>query len=130
MTQALQRTPVALLLQQGLDLGLEDLRVEGFEQVVHRATGITLEHSRLGLLIGGQENDRGKPCTLAAAHQAGDFEAIHARHLHIQQHQVDFVLKQRAQGFRSGACGEHLPVLTGQQGTHADQILRVIVDDQ
>ncbi|MNF85693.1 hypothetical protein D3C84_680990 [compost metagenome] len=130
VAQALQRAAIALMLKHRLDFRLEDLRIEGFEQVIHRAAGIALDHGGLGLFVGGEENDGRVASALTAAHQTRDFKAIHARHLHIQQHQVDFVLKQRAQGFRSGACSDYLPVLTGQQGTHADQIFRVIIDDQ
>ncbi|MNF03726.1 hypothetical protein D3C80_2030970 [compost metagenome] len=68
--------------------------------------------------------------SLAAAHQAGDFKTIHVRHLHIQQHQIDFVLKQQVQGFETGSRRHHLPILALQQRTHADQIFRVIIDDQ
>ncbi|MNT25350.1 hypothetical protein D3C72_1608640 [compost metagenome] len=93
MAQSLQGTAVALLLQQGLNLGLEDLRIKRFEQVIDCATGIAFEHSSLGLLISCQENNRGKSSTLAATHQPGHFETVHAWHLHIQQDQVDLVLK-------------------------------------
>jgi hypothetical protein len=126
--QALQHAPVALLVQLGLHLGLEDLRVERFEQVVHRATGIALEHGR-GLLVGGEENDRGQPRALAAAHQPGDLEAVHLGHLHVEQDQVDFVFEQRS-GLPSRAGGQHLPILPGQQRPHADEVLRIVVYDQ
>lgn len=128
--QALQHAPIALLVEQGLDLGLENLRVERFEHVVHGATGVTLEHGRFGLFIGGEENDRGQPGALAAAHQSGDFEAVHLRHLYIQQHQVDIVFKQSTQGFHPRVCRQHLPILTGQQCPHADEVFGVIVYHQ
>ncbi|MNO99235.1 hypothetical protein D3C76_910010 [compost metagenome] len=103
--QALQHAPVTLLIELGLHLGLENLWVERLEQVIHRATGVALEHSGIGLFIGGQEDDRGQPGAVAATHQPGDFEAVHFRHLHIQQDQVDFMFKQRTQGFGPRACG-------------------------
>ena len=94
--QALQHAPVALLVEQGLDLGLENLGVERFEHVVHGAAGVAFEHGRFGLFVGGQENDRCQPRTLAAAHQPGNFKAVHLRHLHVQQDQVDIMLQQGA----------------------------------
>ncbi|MCY1421516.1 hypothetical protein D9M71_371740 [compost metagenome] len=111
--QTLQHAPVALLFEQGLNLGLENLRVERFEHVVHGAAGVAFEHGRVGLFVGGEENDRGQSGTLIAAHQPGDFKAVHFRHLYIHQHQVDFVLKQRAQGFYPRACRQYLPILPG-----------------
>ena len=35
--------------------------------------------------------------TRIATHQPGDFEAIHKRHLHIQQDQTDILFKQALQ---------------------------------
>ncbi|MCY1452308.1 hypothetical protein D9M71_692180 [compost metagenome] len=81
------------MLEQGLDFGLENLRIERFEQVIHCTAGIALDHGVLGLFIGGEEDDRCQAGALAAPHQARDFKAVHARHLHIQQHQVDIVLE-------------------------------------
>ena len=98
--QPLLHAPVTLLVQLRLHLGLEDLRVERLEQVVHRTTGIALEHSGIGLLVGGKEDDRGQPGTVATTHQPRNLETVHFRHLHVEQHKVDFVLQQGAQGFR------------------------------
>ncbi|MNO85105.1 hypothetical protein D3C76_764670 [compost metagenome] len=130
MAQALQCPAIALMLEQRLDLGLENLRIKGFEQVIHRATGVTLDHGVLGLFVGGEENDRCQAGPLAAAHQARHFKTVHARHLHIQQHQVDIVFKQQPERLETGCSGDHLPILALQQGAHAHQIFRVIIDDQ
>ena len=101
MAQALQRTAIALMFEQRLDFGFENLRVERFEQVIHRTTGVTLDHGVLGLLVGGEENDRRKTGALAAAHQSRHFKTVHARHLHIQQHQVDVMFEQQARAPRN-----------------------------
>ena len=130
VAEVLQGPAVALMLQQGLDLGLENLWVERFEQVVHGATGIALDHGVLRLFVGGEKDDRGQPGTLAATHQAGDFEAIHAGHLYIQQHQVHFMFEQQAQGLDPRGGGHHLPVLALQQSTHAEEVFRIVIDDQ
>ncbi len=130
MTEALQGTAIALVLEQRLDLGLEDLRIERLEQVIHRAAGISLDHSILRLLVGGEENDRCQPRALAAAHQPCDFETVHAGHLHIEQDQVDVVFEQKVQRLETRGGGHHVPILTLQQRAHADQIFGVIIDDQ
>ncbi|MNV23529.1 hypothetical protein D3C71_1145430 [compost metagenome] len=128
MAQALQGPTIALVFQQCLDLGLENLWIERFEQVIHRATGIALDHGVLGLFIGGQENDRREAGPLAAAHQARHLKTVHARHLHIQQHQVHIVFEQQTEGLETRGSRNDLPVLALQQRAHADQILRVIID--
>ncbi|MNN05506.1 hypothetical protein D3C81_1182710 [compost metagenome] len=100
MTQALQRAAITLVFQQRLHLRLEDLRVERLEQVIHRTTGVALEHGGIGLLVCGKKDDRGQPGAVAATHQPGNLETVHFGHLHVEQHKVDFVLQQGAQGFR------------------------------
>jgi len=82
--QRLQAPPIALLVEQGLHLGLENPRVERLEHVVHGAVGVAFQHGGLGLLVGCQEDDGRELGSLAAAHQASDFEAVHLRHVHIQ----------------------------------------------
>ena len=93
MTQALQGQTIALVLQQCLDFGFENLRVERLEQVIDRTVGVALDHGVPGLLVGGKENDWSQAGTLAVAHQACHFKTIHPGHLHIQQHQVDFMFE-------------------------------------
>ena len=112
MAQALQGPANALVLQQRLDLGLENMRVEGFEQVVDGATGIAFQHGGGRLGVGTQEDNRGHACALVATHQAGDFKAVHAGHHYIQQYQVHFMLQQHLQSFQPGFRGDHLPVIT------------------
>ena len=94
MAQALQGTAIALVLEQGLHLGLEDVRVKGLEQVVDRTTGVAFQH-RVGRMGGGRQKDNRRHArTLAATHQARHLETVHARHAHVQQHQVDVVGQQ------------------------------------
>ncbi len=76
-----------------------------------------------------EKNNRCQSGSLAATHQARDFKSIHARHLHIQQYQVDFVFKQQAEGLETRCSCDDLPVLALQQRAQADQVFRVIVDD-
>lgn len=66
--QTLQHAPVALLFEQGLNLGLEDLRVERLEHVVDGAAGVAFEYGGFGLFVGGEEDNRGQPGALAATH--------------------------------------------------------------
>nr|GFD53967.1 hypothetical protein [Tanacetum cinerariifolium] len=83
--------------QQGLNFGLEDIGIERFEQVVHRAAGIAFMHSVARLFVGGQKDDRRQAGSLTATHQAGDFKAVHFGHLHIKQDEVDVHIKKQAQ---------------------------------
>ena len=97
--QAAQRPGIALMFQQRLHFGFEDLRIEGLEQVIDGAARVALEYRVPGLCIAREKNNRGEPRALAAAHQSGNFKPVHAWHVHIQQHQIDLVTEQQLQGF-------------------------------
>lgn len=45
-----------------------------------------------------------------AAHQPGDFEAVHTRHLHVQQHQPYILFEQTAQGLFAGTGTAQQPL--------------------
>ncbi|MNJ73698.1 hypothetical protein D3C77_705290 [compost metagenome] len=58
----------------------------------------------------GDHDDRQVLELFIVADQVGDFETVHARHLHVQQHQVGFVLLQ---------LGDGIDAVLGQQDLHA-----------
>ena len=61
---------------------VEPLAVDGFKDVVHRVGGERLDGV---VVVGGDEHDRGHPVDADAAH---DFQAVEARHLDVEEHQV------------------------------------------
>ncbi len=128
--QLLQSTPIVLLLQQRLNLGPENIRVEGLEQVIDCAAGIALVDRVARLFVGGEEYDRRQSRSQTATHQAGDFKAIHVRHLHIKQHQIDISVQQNTQRFHARGGGDDFPVLSLQDSAHGHQVFRVIINNQ
>ena len=116
--------------QQGTDLVPQHLGVERFEDEVHGTAGIALEHGILGLRDGRDKDDRGETRARRATHQARHFKAIHLRHLHVQQHQLDFVLQQTTQSGLAGSGATHLPGAVLQQGLHGHQVFLTIVHHQ
>ncbi|MNQ77139.1 hypothetical protein D3C85_919980 [compost metagenome] len=118
------------MLEQRVDLVAQDLGVERLQHEVHRAPDIALEHGILGLGNGRDENDRGEARTRIAAHQPRHLEAIHMRHLHIQQHQPHVLFQQTLQGRFAGIDATQQPVAAIEQSLHGLQIIRTIVHDQ
>ncbi|MNQ73525.1 hypothetical protein D3C85_882580 [compost metagenome] len=125
-----QVAAVAFVAQQRLDLVPQYLGIEGFEDEVHRAGGVALQHRVLGVGDGGDEDDRREARQRAAAHQPGDLEAVHARHLHVQQDQADFFLQQAFQRGLAGIHGADLPFAVVQQCFHGGEVFLAVVHHQ
>ncbi|MDT4827249.1 hypothetical protein FQZ97_605890 [compost metagenome] len=125
-----QVAAVAFVAQQRLDLVPQYLGIEGFEDEVHRAGGVSLQHGVLGVGDGGDEDDRREAGQRAAAHQAGDFEAVHARHLHVQQDQADLFLEQAFQCRLAGVHRAYLPFAVVQQRLHRGKVFLAVVHHQ
>ena len=91
------RDALPLELAEDLDLRAQHGRLERLEHVVDGARVVAR-----GDLVdlgadGGQEDDRRRTAALAAADEAGGLEAVHARHLHVEEHDGVVVVEQRAQ---------------------------------
>ena len=78
-------------------LGTQDGRVERLHQVVDAAALVSREHVRGVALDRRDEDDRDVRGARVALHQRRGLEAVHARHLHVQQHQRELVREQVAQ---------------------------------
>ena len=68
--------------------------IERLEHEIHRTGGIALKYRILSVGDGRDKDDRGVARKRIATHQAGDFETIHKRHLHVQQDQADVLFEQ------------------------------------
>jgi len=128
--EQLQIAPVVLMAEQGVDLVLEDLRIEGLENEIHRPCGVAAQHRLAGMGDGRDEDDRRIAGMRVAPHQPGDFEAIHAGHLHVQQHQLHIDFQQRLQRRFPRIDRQHLPVAIAQQRFHGHQVRLAVIDDQ
>ena len=67
---------------------------------------------------------------LAAAHQLGQLEAVHLRHLHVEERQRDVVRPAAARAPRARARRQHLDVVAAQQRRQREQVLLEVVDEQ
>ena len=80
---------------------------------------------------GGDEDDRDVPRALAAAHQLGQLEAVHVRHLHVEQGQRDVVHQQQLQRLGAGARASSISTSSpAQQRREREQVLLEIIDEQ
>ncbi|MNN06261.1 hypothetical protein D3C81_1190440 [compost metagenome] len=104
--------------------------VQRLVQEVHRAAFVALE-GVVHLAPGGADKDnRDILGLLGAAHQLGQFEAVHAGHLHVEDSQGELVLEQQCQGLVGGLSLVHLAVFALDQRVQGQQVLRQVVDDQ
>ena len=86
------------LLARALQRLGEALAVERLEQVVERAD---LERLERVLIVRGDEDDERHPL---AADRLDDLEAVHLRHLDVEEHEVRRVIVDRGDGFLAVAA--------------------------
>jgi hypothetical protein len=77
-----------------------------------------------------QENDGNVAAALVAAHQFGELEAVHLRHLNVDQRQRDVVTEDHFKRLRTGIGGEQLQFRMPEDGLERKDVLLEIVDDQ
>ncbi len=121
-----------MLIQHDEGIGLvpQNVRVDRLEQKVHRARLVTAKHSIRFAGARGQENDRNVFGTLRAAHEFGELEAVHLRHLHIDERQRELVLQDQLNALVARACGDDVRIVPTQQRFERDQVLLDVVDHQ
>ncbi|MNF81393.1 hypothetical protein D3C84_636640 [compost metagenome] len=106
------------------------LVVQRLVQEVHGTTFIAFEgivHFTPG---SADKDDRDVLGLLRAAHQLGQLETVHARHLHIENGQGELMFKQQRQRLVGGLCLIHLTVAALDQRLQCQQVFRQVVDDQ
>jgi len=83
------------------------------------------EHLIDFVVLGGQENDRGR-CFFAQLRQ--QLDAVHARHLDIEDREVDRFLGDSAQGFCAVSIGIDTETFGFQSDGNGGQDIAVVVD--
>ncbi|MNP34615.1 hypothetical protein D3C76_1279120 [compost metagenome] len=111
-------------------LALHRQDIEWLVQKVHCPALVALEGVVHLAPRGTDENDRNVLGLLGATHQLGQLEAIHARHLHIENGQGEFVLQHQRQGLFGRLGLMHLAVFALDQRVEGQQVFRQVVDDQ
>ena len=126
-----QLAPLAKEAQEHVDLLAQDRQLQRFEEKVDRAGAVALERAQLILGSGSDEDDRHLARAQHAAHQLGQLEAVHLRHLHVEQRQRDVVVhQQQLQRVASRLRLDHLEVVAAQERLQRATILLEIVDNQ
>jgi hypothetical protein len=71
---------------------MQNARVDRFIKEVDGAVFIAAKQTMRIAIAGGHEDQRYMLGALAAAHDFGEFETIHLRHLHVENNQRHIVL--------------------------------------
>ncbi len=81
--------------------------------------------------MGGERNDRrAQPFAFALAHLPGGFQAVHARHLHVHEHQIEGAPGKRGKRFLTAGAGHHVNAHLLQEHPRQFQVAGVIVHHQ
>ncbi len=87
----------------------------------------------VGERVGSKRDDGQRRLTafeLPATDRLGGLPAVHAGHLHVQQHQLHIDFQQRLQRRLPRIDRQHLPVAIAQQRFHGHQVRLAVIDDQ
>ena len=112
------------------DLRTQNFRYKWFCQVVDSAQRITFENMLLGFIDRGQENDRSVTRLLTFANQSSRFEAVDRRHIHIENDEGEFLMKEKPQGIDPGWSSDKILSEIAQERFQCDQIFDVIINQQ
>lgn len=117
-------------LEEDVGLALERMRLDRLEQEVDRAGLVPLEDT-LGIpRAGGQEDDRDVLGPLRSAHELGQLEAGHVRHLNVKDCQRHVVGQQQLQRLAAGAGRQEIQALATEQRLERHQVLLDVVHQQ
>ncbi|MNL34432.1 hypothetical protein D3C87_1564050 [compost metagenome] len=126
----LHRLALAEQLDEDVDLALDRVDIQRFVQEIHGAAFVALERV-IELTAGGTDkHNRNVLGLFRAAHQFGQFKAIHPGHLYVEDGHGEFVLQQKRQRLVGRLRLVHGSVFALDQRFECQQILRQIVDDQ
>ena len=81
-------------LDKHTHLGFENLRHDRKKHIIHRAEFVTFEAVQIGGVIAGNEYNRGFLETRPLPNESRRFEAVHVRHVHVQQNDSEVVAKK------------------------------------
>ena len=117
-------------LDEHLHLGLQRVRDDRGEDVVHRPQRIAALRVGLALADGRDEDDRRVRGAPALADQRRGLEAVQRGHLDVQQHHRELPPQELLQRLLAGAGAHQLGVEVGQDQLQHLELGRVVVDDE
>jgi hypothetical protein len=109
-----RRASVRTAFEALVDAGQQVVFVVGFAHVEIHADFLGMQ----AVLVGGargDHDDRDVPQALVAANVARQFEAVHARHFDVQQHDVGHHVDQLLERIDAVLGGQHMVAVAGQQ---------------
>ncbi len=127
---ALQRAPLAVELDQHRDLAAQDLRHHRDVHVVDGAGLVALEPVELGDVHAGHEDDRRGFEARMVVDQRRGLEAVHARHLDVEQHHREFLLHERFERLEAGVHRHQVVPQRLEDRAVGQQARRLVVDQQ
>src|SRR5690606_30865143 len=92
--------------------------------------GLVPAHGVVLKVLSGQEDDRDLSSARVQADVLRNLEAIHVRHLNVEQHEGKLVSKEAPQRLIAGCCAHNVTFETIQQRFECHQVCRNVVDDQ
>jgi len=120
-------------LHEHRDLRQEYLGHNGLEDEVHGAESVAPGDLLVVPAERRDEDDRGAPQALAAPDDLGGLEAVHPRHLDVQQdhrNALGVLLEETFEGFLAGMGLHKVLPEVGEHGLQGGQVLRPVVHHQ
>ena len=108
-------------------------RISGHHRDVHVVDGaglVALEPVELGDVHAGHEDDRDGFEARVIVNQRRGLEAVHARHLHVEQHHREFLLHERFERFEAGIHRHEVVAQRLEDGAVRQQPRRLVVHQQ
>ena len=127
---ALDLALLQIEIHEHRDLRAEHIGIEGLEHVVHGTHRVSLEHVRVFLVDGAQEDDRDRARPLARLDDLRDLEAVHARHLHIQKDRREIFAEHVLERFGTRVGANQALTQRLENRFEREQILRPVVHEE
>ena len=114
-------------LDEDHDLGAEDFGLDRREDVVDRSDLVPPRRMRV-VGIRRDEDDRGVLGALPLPDERRGLEAVHRRHVDVEQHHGVFVLENEPESLAAGGGRVDVLAELGEQRRKGQQLRRVVVD--
>ena len=130
LVEPLELAPLPVELDQHLHLAAQDLGHDRHVHVIDRAQLVALEPVEIGHVHRGDEDDRRLLEARMLVDQRRGLEAVHARHVDVEQDRRVIRLHQPRERFRARARVHEVLPEHGQDRVVAHQPRRLVVDEQ
>jgi hypothetical protein len=127
---SLELSATLVKLDQYRHFAAQDLLDDRHRDVVDRAELVALQPVELADVHRGDEDDRRAFKPRMLAHQTCHLEAVHLRHVHVEQDRRELLLEQPFQGLGAGKRPDALHSQPVQDGLVRQQPGRLIVHEQ